>query len=568
MARVVDKAGGYPTYGAIDRSFPNLPNRPGRDALYYDPPFTGGVTRTVQSKLADVVSANDLGIPLDGSTRAHTALQRVADTGKSFTLPPGTFRTDVPIVLRTDGQIVQGSGRGPSGSTAGTRMVPMSNNDVWQVGYQTAAVSNVAIRDMYFQTPSGRTGGYCISLNNVGRTTLENFIWDNLWGGLYVRKANITTLSNVWGNIASGPAWIHYDGTVDRSDCLIVDNVQVGETMSSGITPVNARPYGLLWDGNCHTLRIRNFAAVGVRQGIRSQNSAGLTGIQFPHFLYAHNIEIDFTYEHCLRFDSGTMLNIAGYYGNSGGNSLEDSIYIATGVNNVTISGGQNYAWQKRSVYCDGTDCHFHNLFSGGGSIGGSGLYGSFYFDQNARRCTVNGGSAGIYAGSVGNVKCGVETHALANDIAVIGTALGGVTADYIAGNENNLTVVGCPGSNNNMPTDNYWNRVAIDGNFYARLNGLVPLINFDASTYLEFDRSSQRYLFRTASNPLFGMYTDRTESFLPHRMHSYAKTALPTPTANLEGSMIYVTNDVGGKTIAFCDGTNWRRVQDLAVIS
>lgn len=34
------------------------------------------------------------------------------------------------------------------------------------------------------------------------------------------------------------------------------------------------------------------------------------------------------------------------------------------------------------------------------------------------------------------------------------------------------------------------------------------------------------------------------------------------------EGQIVYVSNEAGGKTLAFHDGTNWRRVQDRAVVS
>lgn len=46
-----------------------------------------------------------------------------------------------------------------------------------------------------------------------------------------------------------------------------------------------------------------------------------------------------------------------------------------------------------------------------------------------------------------------------------------------------------------------------------------------------------------------------------------YLKTALPSAAANA-GSLIYVTDETGGATIAFSDGTNWRRVQDRNIVS
>lgn len=46
----------------------------------------------------------------------------------------------------------------------------------------------------------------------------------------------------------------------------------------------------------------------------------------------------------------------------------------------------------------------------------------------------------------------------------------------------------------------------------------------------------------------------------------SYTVEKLPDPAQ--PGQMIYVTNEIGGPTMAFSDGSNWRRIQDRAVIS
>ena len=45
--------------------------------------------------------------------------------------------------------------------------------------------------------------------------------------------------------------------------------------------------------------------------------------------------------------------------------------------------------------------------------------------------------------------------------------------------------------------------------------------------------------------------------------------TVATAPTAaDYPRGVIYVSNETGGATLAFSDGTNWRRVQDRAVIS
>jgi hypothetical protein len=44
--------------------------------------------------------------------------------------------------------------------------------------------------------------------------------------------------------------------------------------------------------------------------------------------------------------------------------------------------------------------------------------------------------------------------------------------------------------------------------------------------------------------------------------------TVAGAPSAAVAGRLIYVSNESGGATLAFSDGTNWRRVQDIAIIS
>lgn len=52
-----------------------------------------------------------------------------------------------------------------------------------------------------------------------------------------------------------------------------------------------------------------------------------------------------------------------------------------------------------------------------------------------------------------------------------------------------------------------------------------------------------------------------------PMVLKTYVKTALPLATSYTNG-LIIVSNDVGGLTPAFSDGTNWRRVADRAIIA
>lgn len=44
--------------------------------------------------------------------------------------------------------------------------------------------------------------------------------------------------------------------------------------------------------------------------------------------------------------------------------------------------------------------------------------------------------------------------------------------------------------------------------------------------------------------------------------------TVATLPSAADTAQIIYVSNETGGATLAFSDGTNWRRVQDRAIVS
>lgn len=57
----------------------------------------------------------------------------------------------------------------------------------------------------------------------------------------------------------------------------------------------------------------------------------------------------------------------------------------------------------------------------------------------------------------------------------------------------------------------------------------------------------------------------ERGEALGP--LPSYTVATLPS-AANNPRALIYVSDESGGATIAFSDSTNWRRVQDRAVVS
>lgn len=72
---------------------------------------TGAVTRTVQSKLRDVVSVRDFGAVGDGVTDDTAAIQAAVNAAGEIYFPPGTYRCNTQIVLRAGISLV-GAGVG------------------------------------------------------------------------------------------------------------------------------------------------------------------------------------------------------------------------------------------------------------------------------------------------------------------------------------------------------------------------------------------------------------------------------------------------------------------------
>lgn len=57
-----------------------------------------------------------------------------------------------------------------------------------------------------------------------------------------------------------------------------------------------------------------------------------------------------------------------------------------------------------------------------------------------------------------------------------------------------------------------------------------------------------------------------------PLLLQGYSVNSLPDAnewgSSNEFSSLIYIHDETGGATLAFSDGTNWRRVQDRAIVS
>jgi hypothetical protein len=94
-----------------------------------------------------------------------------------------------------------------------------------------------------------------------------------------------------------------------------------------------------------------------------------------------------------------------------------------------------------------------------------------------------------------------------------------------------------------------------------------VPNLKLRPDVPLEHsnEREHRRLIARRAN---IGLPTDGSGPMRnPLLLETYTVATLPTASLWTQG-LIYVSDETGGATIAFSDGTNWRRVQDRAIVS
>lgn len=74
--------------------------------------------------------------------------------------------------------------------------------------------------------------------------------------------------------------------------------------------------------------------------------------------------------------------------------------------------------------------------------------------------------------------------------------------------------------------------------------------------------------LSRMASRLNLALTTDGKDAMeAPLVLETYTVATVPTASSWTQG-LIYVSDETGGATVAFSDGTNWRRVQDRVIVS
>ena len=63
-------------------------------------------------------------------------------------------------------------------------------------------------------------------------------------------------------------------------------------------------------------------------------------------------------------------------------------------------------------------------------------------------------------------------------------------------------------------------------------------------------------------------LHTNKVYATKPIQVPAHSKSSLPSAVTAEWGSMIFVYDDSAGATVAFSDGTNWRRAHDRTLVA
>ena len=364
-------------------------------------------------------------------------------------------------------------------------------------------------------------------------------------GDIFIDSSNSTlqVYNNAWVSVGSTLTDLNVDsGTlfVDSSN----DTVSVGSTSSNDKLFVNGslrlgtnpslKFAGAYLDvshanGTATQLRIRDNGSSSdpIFKVYNASNSAEVFKVEGNEVLYSDNVK--------AKFGTGGDLEI---YHNGNNSFIDDagtgSLFIRSGTTYF-----QNLAGTKTSIQTN----------SGGAQ--------TFYHNNSAKLAT---SSTGISVTGTINVNSEYSLPSADGSANQVLVTDGSGTLSFAT---NNPTPAG---SNTQIQFNNAGSLGAASNLTYTSSTDTLSVTNLDINGSLSLLEDYGSIASTATVTRDYGLVATDTREPVPH--DSYTVTEANNLTGLNSGDMIFVSNETGGATMAFYDGSDWRRVQDRAVIS
>jgi len=329
-----------------------------------------------------------------------SAIAAALATGKSVEMSDGRYPVAASIVLSHPGQMLRGQG-------ADTILELEGDFDlfVFSGNVEGCEVSGFRING------AGHTGGCLFAIRSAHRVLVENIEGYVGWSGLHVEGANFTTFRDVFIYGLIGEYMIQAYGTPTlRSDVITFDNVIIS---ALPFLPPEERPWGVIHDGNVHTVDGDALRLVNPRRGawIRATAPGGNVESQTaPSFWAVNNFQVDFPTYQAFYAEAGWALKLSNsYLCNS---LMTENVYIGSGVLMGSIIGGDVLGGAKEGMVIGARDFQVVGLTVNSNSwgVGNFGKHAAVRVLGSARGITF----AGVNAGAI---DIGGISHAIGLDI-------------------------------------------------------------------------------------------------------------------------------------------------------
>lgn len=492
---------------------------------------TGAAARTVQAKLRDVFSVKDFGATGDGSTDDATALQAcftaAVAAGKAVVFPPGTYLSSTKISTSGASVAVQGSGVGI------TKIIFTATTGGFEFALDTQG-SGIPPDQLYFD-------GMTIESQAAVSTPALSATWatyqPNAQGNTWISNLNIVRKADGTGSFTDG---------IKLNKCIVgfISRVVIlGDDARVSATGINL----------IDTVGIRitdfdiNRYATGI--SITKVSAVQTEGIYITNgFIYDINKGVF--------ADTAIHINISGTHVNINGASAEYSVRLVSVAQSVISDGCLIYCGGEvgDAANQDGIQLDTCNSVN----VGGSAVVGITKANTRYGVVLANCDYNTVTTNNVSNLTTGVfVSDSTSDNNMLLGNGFYDCTDNIV--DSGTLTYRG-----GNVDLDS---GAALDSLRWGATHGALGIgeisTNADWGGYIR-GRSGTAGDLALVDSADVVTASVRDGSF---RVKAYAKASLPLVTA-AGGGLIVVTDEAGGYTLAFCDGTNWRRVSDRAIVS
>ena len=418
------------------------------EGVQYTPPFTGGVTETVEAKLAQTVSVKDFGAVGDGVTDDTDFIQNAIDAvgangGGSLYFPAGTYRIEGTLNVTENGTSLQGD------SKKSTVLLFANGADdcITAIGASYAnQISGFEIHDMEFQF-DGKTGGRTLVMKYAYRSSITNVSIEGCYTGFEIYANNDAYLENIIfqlidggsgtnfgceGNVAQKPTacyGIFWHGAADGT-AQAIQLTTFNVTVTCGYTGAD----GLIWDGGASTWNMNQTTVLNSRYGLWVKNSQ-LSNAHYPTFLNATNFCTDGVSAVGARFDAGAIFqltncaitNTSGSTGQGSADTHALVIYADTG-NSYTREfyfSNCRIGYSKQiAAWVSGRNIIFSNCNFISGATTPSNTYPAIQVVGTADYVNITGCMTSVY-GATNDWKYGVQVDDGATNVSVVGNSFG-----------------------------------------------------------------------------------------------------------------------------------------------